>query len=142
MKCFPIAISCVLLIAACSAPPNNTVTRETKDGPALELILEIEERLSRDPCLSAIKTMRREYRYAMRDGEETRELVSIRVQEAGWDDLPGGIFIKGQSNFGHFDSRSYFVAYANYHIANDDMDLWACGDNGGGDNSIRRDSRY
>ena len=142
MKCFPFAISCVLLVAACSAAPNNTVALETTDGPAVELILEIEERLSRDPCLSAIKTMRREYRYAMRDGEETRELVSVRVQEAGWDDLPGGIFIKGQSNVGFLDSRSYFLAFANYHIANDDLDLWACGDNAAGGNSIRHDSRY
>jgi hypothetical protein len=78
----------------------------------------------------------------MRDGEENRELVSIRVQEAGWDGLPGGIFVKGQSNFGLLDSRSFFVAFADYHIANDDLDLWACGDNAAGDSSIRPEPRY
>ena len=142
MRPFLLAVSCAIFVAACSPAPNNTVTVETKDGPGLELILDIEERLSRDPCLSDIETMRREYRYAMRDGKENRELISVRVQEAGWDDLPGGIFVKGQSNFASFDSRSYFVAFANYHIANDDLDLWACGDNAAGDDSIRHNSQY
>ncbi|NMW32323.1 hypothetical protein HKD42_09650 [Altererythrobacter sp. RZ02] len=142
MRLFPLTLSSVLFVAACSPAPNNNVTLETADGPALELVLEIEERLSRDTCLKDIATMRREYRYGMRDGKEIRELIDIRVQEAGWDDLPGGIIIKGQSNFGSFDSRSYFVAFANYHIANDDLDLWACGDNAAGANSIRHKSRY
>ena len=142
MRRFPLTYACVLFGAACSPSPNNDLALETTDGPPLQLILELEERLSRDPCLRDIATMRREYRYGMRDGEETRELIDISVQEAGWDDLPGGIFVKGQSNFGSFDSRSYFVAFASYHIANDDLDLWACGDNAAGDQSMRHRSRY
>ncbi|MDG5750774.1 hypothetical protein P8R33_06640 [Qipengyuania sp. XHP0211] len=142
MRRFPLTYACVLSVAACSPAPNNNVALETTDGPPLRLILELEERLSRDPCLKDIATMRREYRYGMRDGEENRELIDISVQEAGWDDLPGGIYVKGQSNFGFFDSRSYFAAFATYHIANDDLDLWACGDNAAGDQSIRHRSRY
>ncbi|MEP3225408.1 MAG: hypothetical protein ABJO01_05495 [Parasphingorhabdus sp.] len=104
--------------------------------------MDIEKRLSDDPCLNEIATMRREYRYSMRDSEEVRELIDIKVQEADWDGLPAGIFVKGQPKSFSFDDRSYFIAFATYHVANDDLDLWACGDNAAGDSSVRHDARY
>lgn len=137
-----IAIICSLLVSGCSQEPNYQVTLETSDGPDVALVLDIEKRLSDDPCLSEIGMMRREYRYSMRSGEEVRELIDIKVQEADWDGLPAGIFVKGQQKSYAFDSRSYFNAHATYHVANDDLDLWACGDNAAGDSSIRHDPRY
>ncbi len=142
MRIRQISLTCALLVSACSPPPNNEVTLETTGGPDLALIQKIEKELSGDPCLREIATMRREYRYRARDGEEIKGLIDVSIQEAGWDDLPGGIFIMGQPEFYSFDSRSYFVAFATYHIENEDLDLWACGDNAAGRNSLRGEPRY
>ncbi|WPZ04271.1 hypothetical protein T8S45_01695 [Blastomonas marina] len=131
-----------LLLAGCSPEPTYEVTLETTDGPDPALVTQIEEQLSRDPCLSDIATMRREYRYGMRDGEEDRGLIDIKVQEADFDGLPAGIFIKGQSNFGMFDDRSYFVAFATYHLGRGELDIWACGDNANSAQSMRHKPRF
>lgn len=131
-----------LLLAACSPEPTYELTLETTDGPGPALVNHIEKQLSRDPCLSDIGTMRREYRFGMRDGKEDKGLVDIDIQEAGFDGLPAGMFIKGHSNFGTFDDRSYFVAFATYHISKGELDLWACGDNANGSQSIRHEPRF
>lgn len=132
----------LLLLAGCSPEPTYDLTLETTDGPDPAMVAEIEEQLSQDPCLTDIATMRREYRYGMRDGEEDKSLIDIKVQEANFDGLPAGIFIKGQSNFGSFDSRSYFVAFATYDLENSELDLWACGDNANGVSSIRHEPKF
>lgn len=78
----------------------------------------------------------------MRDGDEDRGLVDVKIQEAGVDGLPAGIFVKDQSNFGVFDDRSYFVAFATYNIDKSELDLWACGDNANGSQSMRHEPRF
>lgn len=133
---------CPLLLAGCSAEPNYNLTIETTDGPDLALVSHIEKQLSRDPCLNDIATMRREYRYGVRDGDEKRDLIDIKVQQADFDNLPAGIVIQGQSNFGMFDDRSYFVAFATYHMRTRELDLWACGDNANGSQSMRHEPRF
>ena len=134
------SIFCSLLLAGCWPHSTNEVTLETTDGPDPALVADVEKQLSRDPCLTDIATMRREYRYGMRDGEEDRGLIDIKVQEANFDGLPAGIFIKGQSNFGMFDDRPHFVAFATYRLGKGELDLWACGDNQGP--SIRHEPRF
>jgi hypothetical protein len=131
-----------LLLAGCSPDPTHELTLETTDGPNRLLVADIEKQLSRDPCLTDIATMRREYRYGRRDGEEDKGLIDIKVQEADFDGLPAGIFIKGQSNFGTLDDRSYFVAFATYHLGKGELDLWACGDNANGSHSMRHEPRF
>lgn len=131
-----------LLLAGCSPEPTYDLTLETTDGPDTALVTRIEKQLSRDPCLTDIGTMRREYRYGKRDGKEDRDLIDIKVQEANFDGLPAGMFIKGQSNFGTADNRSYFVAFATYHLGMNELDLWACGDNANGSQSMRHEPRY
>lgn len=131
-----------LLLAGCSPEPTYDLTLETNDGPDPALVSHIEKRLSQDPCLNDIATMRREYSFGRRDGEEDRGLIDIKVQEADFDGLPAGIFVKGQSNFGTWDDRSYFVAFATYHLGKSELDLWACGDNANGSQSMRHEPRF
>ncbi len=131
-----------LLLAGCSPDPTYELTLETTDGPDPVLVADLEKQLSRDPCLTGIAMMRREYRYGKRDGEEDKGLIDIKVQEADFDGLPAGIFIKGQSNFGAADDRSYFVAFATYHIGKGELDIWACGDNAKGSYSMRHEPRF
>jgi hypothetical protein len=142
MRTRTVSICVPLLLAGCSPDPTYEVTLGTADGPSPGLINDIEKQLSRDPCLIDIATMRREYRFGMRDGKEDRGLVDIKVQEANLDGLPAGIFIKGQSNFGMFDDRSYFIALATYHLGKSELDLWACGDNANSPRSMRHKPRF
>ena len=129
-----------LSLASCSAAPTNELVVATDDGPSAALVSNIEKELASDSCLSEIDTMRREYRFASRDGKIDRNLVEITVQEAGIDGLPAGRFILGPSTLGTFDSRSYFVAFATYKISRDSLDLWACGQNVG--ESVRHEPIY
>ncbi|WP_423602017.1 hypothetical protein [Sphingomonas sp. MS122] len=84
--------------------------------------------------------MRREYRYSSRDGKIDRNLVDIKVQEAGIDGLAAGRFTLAPSTSGTFDDRSYFVAFATYKISRAALDLWACGQNVG--DSVRHEPIY
>lgn len=142
MRTWKSSIVASLLLAGCSSEPTYELTLETTDGPDPALVADIEKQLARDPCLTDIATMRREYRYGMRNGEEDRNLVDIKIQEADIDDLPAGIFIKGQPQFYWLDHRSYFVAFATYRISQSELDLWACGDNGNSDGSFRHEPRF
>ena len=81
-----------LLVACSTGQPNNELVIDTKDGPSSELVAKIENKLSSDPCLSKIEVMRREYRFASRDGKVERGLIDINVQDAGIDGLPSGRF--------------------------------------------------
>jgi hypothetical protein len=129
---FLIGLSLFLAAAGASPRAEDTIIVESADGPDPALVMELEAQLSRDPCLWNIRTMRREYMYGTGPDAEDRGVIHIKIQEAGWDGLPGGIFIKGQSRSDGIDDRSYFVAFATYHVALEELDLWACGNNAGG----------
>jgi hypothetical protein len=135
MRARSILFSSLLLVMGCSdQDPTYELVIATEDGPSPELVTKIESRLSDDPCLSEVATMRREYRFGIRDGNVERDIVHIKVQEAGIDELPSGRFIIGPS-YGdafRFDSRPYFVAFANYRVSSDTLDLYSCGDNNSG----------
>lgn len=130
----------LLVMAGCSAAPTNKLVIATDDGPPAQLVANIEMRLADDPCLSKMATMRREYRYASRDGKIDRDLIDIQVQEAGIDGLAAGRFILGLPTSDGFDDRHYFVAFATYKVSRDALDLWACGQNVG--DSVRHESIY
>jgi len=125
----------LLLLTSCSGGATNALVVGTADGPNADLIAKIEAKLSTDTCLSNIASMRREYRYLWRDGNVRRDLVDVRIQEAGVDGLPPGRFIEEAKVDPKFDDRDYFVAFATYKIRGDELDLWSCGRNTGG--SIR-----
>ncbi|MFO1239011.1 MAG: hypothetical protein U1E64_01545 [Sphingomonadaceae bacterium] len=129
-----------LLVACSTGQPNNELVIDTKDGPSSELVAKIENKLSSDPCLSKIEVMRREYRFASRDGKVERGLIDINVQEAGIDGLPSGRFVVGPQTSMSIDDRPYFVAFATYVVSSDALDLWACGRNTAA--SIRHDRLY
>jgi hypothetical protein len=125
------AILAVMSLVSCSAGPTNELVVATQDGPNPKLVANVEAKLSRADCLSNIATMRREYRYAWRDGVIYRDFVDIKVQEAGVDNLPAGRFIEEPYVEPKFDDRDYFAAFATYKISGDALDLWACGQNTG-----------
>lgn len=130
----------LLALASCSVAPTNELVIATDDGPPAALVVNIEKELAGDPCLTDIETMRREYRYGSRDGKIDRNLVDIKVQEAGIDGLAAGRFILGPLTSTTFDDRTYFVAFATYNISRNALDLWACGPNSG--DSVRHEPIY
>jgi hypothetical protein len=143
MKCLGASIICLLMLANCSPTANQGSASGSADRPSIDVVRRIEKELSRDPCLGKLASMRREYRfYAPGGGEVERNLVRIKVQEAGFDGLAGGIYILGPPETSIIDDRSHFVAYATYHTERYDLDLWACGDNAPGGDGIRHRPRY
>ncbi|MCW4462664.1 hypothetical protein OK349_13180 [Sphingomonas sp. BT-65] len=114
----------LLLLPSCSVAPTNELVTATDDGPPAALVANIERELADDPCLSEIATKRREYRYSSRDGKIDRNLVDIKVQEAGIDGLAAGRFILAPSTSGTFDNRSYLWLSRPTKSA---ALLWICG---------------
>ena len=107
--------------------------------PGQDLVRQIEVRLAANSCLSTIAQMRRTYSYARRGWKIDPNRIDIEVREAGFDGLPGGIFITEPPSTVTVDDRERFGAYATYAISADALDLWSCGETRSG---IRHNPRY
>ncbi|MEO8547845.1 MAG: hypothetical protein ABI422_05695 [Sphingomicrobium sp.] len=116
-----------LLMAGCSAgkPPENVVAG-------------IERRLSQDPCLRNLNSLRRTYYFRMRGGKIDRNLIGVDIMEAGHRGLPAGRFIEAEAE-DILDDSQYFGAQATYVVSTGQLDIWACGMNFGG---IRHAPRF
>lgn len=131
----------LLTLAGCwGDQPTNRRVISTKDGPPAALVSIIENELPRDPCLSQVAKMRREYRFSQRRGKVIRNLIDVQVTKAGHDGLPAGIFILPPNRSYEFDDRNYFLALATYGVKEEDLDIWVCGTNAGG--GLRHDPRF
>lgn len=100
--------------------------------PSAAVVKSIEERLLQDPCLNRLADLRREYRFARRRDDLRRDLVDISISEPG-PNGPGGLFVLPPmaARTITIDDRQYFGASGTYSIVTNDLDLWACGMNGG-----------
>jgi hypothetical protein len=136
-----LAAALLIITTSCHNEPGNNLQIESNSAvnryekllthrrPQPEIINQVENRLSREPCVGSLDRWERLYSFGQSGGEVDESVINFAYREAGRFGFVSGRRITSPDEWVNLDDRPYLIMTGYFVIGENRLVIRACGPN-------------